>query len=366
MSKIATLQFKFDNFADLPTEVDHFVDSKVQIDCNGNKWNLGLYPGGRSDATEKGYSELYLFCKNEQLSDNTENTYSVDTKFCFYVMDASGSTYKHRNFEYKFNDSQGFGSRSFMQRSEILDEANNILKDGTLTIHVTIQVKVPQNDLHYPTSRLATNMLELLESENAADISFKIGDKTLKAHSLIINANAPILFNCCNKEGNSPTVIDDTNAEVFAHILKNVYAEIVPPKDFILEWDEELIDAANKYGLVGLKESVENVLVQERILNFKNVADYLLFADAMSCPLLKEYTISFFLLHTRKVLNCENSKKLLKSSNLVKELMLELAADKSKGSATVTELRQELPKPRLDDWSNKVLGLNSAKRQRTE
>jgi hypothetical protein len=211
-------------------------------------------------------------------------------------------------------------------------------------------------------------MLELLESENAADISFKVGDKTLKAHSLIITANAPILSSCCNKEGNSPTVIDDTNAEVFTSILKYIYAERVPPKEFIVKQGKELIDAANKYGLVGLKISVENVLVQERILDIENVADYLLFADAMSCPLLKEYAISFFLLHTRDVLNSEHSKKLLESTDLLKELIV-LATDKSEGSATVTELRQELSKRGLDeDGSKEVLmaRLNSAKRQRTE
>ena len=45
-----------------------------------------------------------------------------------------------------------------------------------------------------------------------------------------------------------------------------------------------MIDAANKYGLVGLKVSVENVLIQELILDSSNVAECLLFADAMPCP----------------------------------------------------------------------------------
>jgi hypothetical protein len=42
---------------------------------------------------------------------------------------------------------------------------------------------------------------------------------------------------------------------------------------------------------------VENILVQECVMTQENASDYiLLFADAQSCPLLKEYAVSFFLL----------------------------------------------------------------------
>ena len=44
--KLSALQFKFDNFRDLPAEVDDGVISEILTDCNGNKWSLALYPGG--------------------------------------------------------------------------------------------------------------------------------------------------------------------------------------------------------------------------------------------------------------------------------------------------------------------------------
>ena len=44
----------------------------------------------------------------------------------------------------------------------------------------------------------------------------------------------------------------------------------------------------------------------------QNVSDYILFADAQSYDLLKDYTIAitYFLLHHREVLQSENSKDL--------------------------------------------------------
>jgi hypothetical protein len=45
---------------------------------------------------------------------------------------------------------------------------------------------------------------------------------------------------------------------------------------------------------------VENKLVQVCIMDRKNVSDSILFAEAQSCALLKEYAKSFFLLHARR------------------------------------------------------------------
>ena len=36
------------------------MHSDVQTDCNGNKWKLLLYPGGRSQSTEQGWIAIGL------------------------------------------------------------------------------------------------------------------------------------------------------------------------------------------------------------------------------------------------------------------------------------------------------------------
>lgn len=68
--------------------------------------------------------------------------------------------------------------------------------------------------------------------------------------------------------------------------------------------------------------AAEKVLVQERILNHKNVSKYLLFADAQTCPLLKEYAIQYFLLSSRDILRSEHSKCLRDSAEMLSEIIM--------------------------------------------
>ena len=51
---------------------------------------------------------------------------------------------------------------------------------------------------------------------------------------------------------------------------------------------KDAIEAANRYGVVNLKLAVETALVELLVIIIQNVMDYLLFADAKICPLLKE------------------------------------------------------------------------------
>ena len=117
---------------------------------------------------------------------------------------------------------------------------------------------------------------------------------------------------------------------------------------------------------------VENSMVQKRILTKENVADYILFADAQSCPLLKEYAISFFLTHRKEVMKSEHSKCLRDSAELLSENILHMNDGKDNtdfDGMTVNELRKELRKRKLDEDGSKealVSRLEEAKRQRTE
>ena len=132
-----------------------------------------------------------------------------------------------------------------------------------------------------------------------------------------------------------------------------------------MKHDKELIGAANKYELVEMKIVVENTLVKERILTEENVCDYILFADGQSCALLKEYAISFFIVHHQEVLKSKYLDQLKQSGELMSEIMLLMGSESDK--TNVNELRKELKKRELDiDGSRDVLvsGLNEAKLQR--
>jgi len=340
------------------------VESEVQTDCNGNKWQLVLYPGGRYKSTEQGWVGLYLFAVEIKSSLNT--VYTLDVK------DANGAVYGGKDgdelFELGIHDNWGY--YEYTKRAEILDPNNNVLKDGALCVDVTIQVKDEKAD-HYKVKReLSNKMLKLLKSGERSDGSFKVGESTFSVHSLIIQNNAPILAKYLDQDNTSCVIIEGISPEVFQHVLNFVYAEKYPSDEEIFNHGSELIDAANRYELTGLKLTVEHVLVRERILTRENVSDYILFADAQSCPLLKEYAMAYFLLNAKQVLKHVSSQRLRESSELLSEIVMTMAESNTDDETlSVNELRLELGKRKLDvDGSKEALlsRLEEAKRQKTE
>ena len=280
MYKPALLHFKFEDFASLSSETGASVYSEVQTDCNGHKWNIKLYPGGKS-TTESGWIGLFLHTKNKE---------ALDTKFTLSLKDKERETVKERELEFTFkcncNDA-GYGNHKFMKRPVILDAEKNILKDGALYIDVTIQVKDKADGLYdsKESERHQEKMLKLLVDKKNTDVKITVGGEIFCLHSLILENNAPLLAAYCKqKKGTN----NDINSDVFLMILEYVYSGFRPYDNDITAFGKELIDAANRFELVELKLAIEKVLVCERIINKANVADYILFADAQSCPLLKE------------------------------------------------------------------------------
>ena len=353
------LKFKFDGFADLPTRVDQEVCSEVQTDCNGNKWKLLLYPGGLSRST--------YGCIGVSLDNVNEEPF--DISYGLAIKDANGTVAREYSFHELLQPGELLGCDECMEHTEILDPNKNILKDGALCVDVTIQVKTSlTEDLYECKFGLADKMERLLESGENSDATIKVGDETFKVHSCIIRNNAPILANLLNQIDQNPdTVVEDTLPEVFHHILRFVYTGISPSRSDMKKFGEELIDAANRYELIELKVDVENVLVRERVMNKENVSDWILFADAQCCPVLKEYAISYFRLHSLEILKSEHSRRLRESGEVLSEIMILMVG--GNGGMTATELRKELGKRGLDvDGSKETLAarLESAKRQRTE
>ena len=119
-------------------------------------------------------------------------------------------------------------------------------------------------------------MLDLLESGDKADVSFKIDDTIFPTHKLILGGNAPILVKFCEGAAtNSPIVIEETTADVFHHVLNYIYGGEVPKEeDMLATIGKKIIDAADRFEVVGLKMAVEADLVAYCVIQASNVADY--------------------------------------------------------------------------------------------
>jgi len=321
-------------------------------------------PGGEHDSDEPGCIALYL-------NPDSRSNESLGLAFSFAIKGSNGAIYDELDHEFSFNPSWPAGSGcggDCIQRDTILDPNNKILKDGALCIDVRIQVKDKKDGHYIPESKLCNRMLKLLESGDGSDASFKVGRSTFPVHSNILRSSAPILASHLPvSKKKSSAVVKGISPTVFKLVLAFVYAEQNPSDKEILEHGMALIDAADRYELVDLKMIVEHVLVRERILRTDNVCDYILFADAKSCPLLKEYATTYLLLNAEDVLKSEHSKRLKESGELLAEMLMQVSSS-SASTLTVNELRLELGKRQLDvDGSKEVLmsRLEEAKRQRT-
>ena len=395
--KPVLLSFAFDGFRDLPSHVDNVVASDIQTDSHGNSWRLHLYPGGCRDAIEDGMVALILInvggedvnCKfTLVLRNNLGYAVRNETDNAFHLFLANG----------REGWGFGYGDTKFISRERILDEKNDVLIGGnSLHIDVSIEVKPQKKELYYPPMLLAYKMLALLESEQDADVSFRVEGKILKAHLAILRANAPFLANLfrdeqgrkgsdvspeivhdrlvsrrhsdahdCDVSSNKKSqehslVINGITTNVFQLLLRYVYAGAEPEDQTMIELAKELIEASHRFEIFGLKMLVENALIGGCAINLKNVIDYLLLAEANDCALLKEYSMNYLVLHVEDVLSSKQSRKLQGAPDLMSEVLRAVAkrgdAKKTQLSPirlmSVSELRKELACQGLDVYGSR-------------
>jgi hypothetical protein len=153
---------------------------------------------------------------------------------------------------------------------------------------------------------------------------------------------------------------------VFRKILRFVYGGEVPPKDVLKDEARTLIQAADRFGVTGLKLSAEAELVSSSI-NVESCAELILFADGTNCAMLKEAAVDFFVAQSVDVMKSDGYEQIEQSPTITKELMLAMAAGSKKRPASgasngdikrmrVSTLRQELDSKGLDvDGSKDML-----------
>jgi len=82
----------------------------------------------------------------------------------------------------------------------------------------------------------------------------------------------------------------------------------------------ELLDAANRFGVVGLKILAETK-VAETDVSIATASDLILYADAKNCPLLKERVVDFFVVHCQEIRKHPSFHKVKESARILDELM---------------------------------------------
>ncbi|KAL3764023.1 hypothetical protein ACHAW5_005107 [Stephanodiscus triporus] len=191
------------------------------------------------------------------------------------------------------------------------------LVDGALVIEVRMKLvdpaKIPPPFI--PENPSACKIIQgMFMDEESADIEFEVGGQQVKgnarkrgrtlsvtfpAHRFILKKCSSILAELCVSEG--PIPISDVSPDVFRHLIFHLYGGKVADDD-MKSHAKEIIDVADRYGVVGLKLEAEAFLVNATTFSVENLLDHILYAESKNCALLKEAAMDFMIANTAEVL----------------------------------------------------------------
>jgi len=205
-------------------------------------------------------------------------------------------------------------------------------------------------------------MLKDFDNEETADVKFEVGGavesatgrrkraktptSTFHAHHIFLRLNAPALADMCNPgDVSAPTAINNIQPATFKDMLYYCYGGKISEEN-LRQNAKEIIEAADRFGVVNLKLEAEACYVDTVELTLDNIIGVVSYADSKNLALLKERCMDF-LSSADKI---EVARKVSfddMPSRLVKDLMVAQARGETKSSATgdldmmrVSQLRQ--------------------------
>jgi speckle-type POZ protein len=173
-------------------------------------------------------------------------------------------------------------------------------------------------------------MSQLYESsEETSDVVFAVGGKEFPAHKCILSLRAKTIYELVKDYNKNDTdddeeekmvPIQDMESDVLGSVLECIYCVRTPEiKDKYKAI--KLLLAADRLGCTDLKLFVESTIV-EKILDASDAANWLVFSDSHSCPLLKEASMKVYDADADTVMESkEGWSKIKDSPRLLEELL---------------------------------------------
>ena len=358
------VSISFHGFEGLPSERDVPVFSP-EFTCFGHKWRLKVYPGGHSTSNE-GMVSVYL----ENLSNKSitiQYGFSVKRKDGKVVKDVVadnvGTEFAPNGTPIQTNRISYLWGHIFCQRSDMI----NALVDGTLIIEVRMRstAETASCELFIPENPIAKSVLAMFNDEESADVLFEVDNEPitsndshsqkkaktrsiLYAHRFIMEkCSSNVLAELCKtKEADNGATamttmsITDVKPDIFKHILYYTYGGKISDED-MKENAKEIIDAADRYGIVGLKLEAEASQVTNTTITFDNAIDNLLYADSKNCALLKETVMDFI------AENSDEAENKLSFDDVPGSAMKDLLAAMNRAKSNASS--NDLPTRRVND-----------------
>ena len=371
------IKVRYHGFENLSTTRNEYFPSPEFTCFGGHQWRLEIYPGGDLNSND-GMVSIFL----QNMSDE-----SIKVKYGLTVKDKEGNTQEEwvspnegRVFAPRGTsdpDNQvgaSWGSNNFCKRTQIIDA----LVDGTLIVEVRMRKfgETAPALPFIPENPLVKNILSMFMNEESSDILFEVeeaaetGDKSRKrsrtstpfyAHRFILQQGSSMLAEMCKSGGKSNAFsITDVSPEIFRHMLYHIYGGKLDD-DVLKNNAKNIIEAADKYGLVNLKLEAEASLVTSTKITLDNMMDNLLYAASKNCALLQESVLDFAVENSDDVFEKVSFDDV--PGSVVADLFAAVSRNKNKvgvgdGLSTmrVSELRKKLHEKGLDvDGSRKAM-----------
>ena len=270
-------------FASLPTRRGYIAQSP-EFEGLGNQWCLTL-----CESESKEMVSIYLR--------NISNT-AIKIDYSVSIIDGYGKqvVYKQTKSPNHFGPAGDYGRflpkpglkwPDFAKRSTLM----NSLVDGALVIKVNMKVVSPSPFI-LPNPSACEVIQGLFMNVKSNDIVFEVGGEeqlkngeekttsmvpvTFPAHRCIVETCSTTLAELFESSGNgaSPIPIDNVSPDIFRLLLSYIYGMKIS-NDEMKSHAREVIDAADRFGVVNLKLEAESFIVEDTTFTTENVKERL-------------------------------------------------------------------------------------------
>ena len=317
-----------------------YVDSP-EFMLLGNKWCLDIYPSGSRRAAE-GMTSIFLWNKSSK---------GIEIEFGVSINDGKGKQVAHKRYStpeyFGPPPADGKGWLHFAERSTLM----NCLVNGTLIVEVHMRLFAPVKSSpppFIPVNSVAKRIQGLFLDEKYSDIVFEVVGENMRkdnatkvtktapiafpAHRLIVENCSSIFANLCEShgDGTTPIQINDVKPDIFRHLLSYIYGGKLSD-DGMKSHAKEIIEAADKYGVVDLKLEAEACFVEGTTFTIENVMALLHYAESKNLALLKEVAMDYMMENRDEVIEKLSFADL--PGTLVKDVLVATARGERKNGA---------------------------------
>ncbi|XP_040607441.1 speckle-type POZ protein-like [Mesocricetus auratus] len=279
------------------------------------EWCMKIHLNG-VDEESKGYLSVSLWllsCPKKP----------VWAKFQLWIINAEGEkslTIKSPEF-FRFLQNQHWAYKKFIPRDFLLSLEPWLLPDTKLTLLCTMDVvqetfcisgESTMPGIQVPRCTMADELGELWENPNFTDCCLVVAGQEFQAHKAILAARSPVfraMFEHDMEESRKIRIeIDDLELQVFKAMMRFIYTGEAPD---LHSMADNVLAAANKYGLVRLKVMCEDALCKD--LSVETAARTLVLADLHNAEQLKTQALDFITHHASAVSETTSWKKMVGS-----------------------------------------------------